>query len=80
MLKEELAWFEQAIDKSLGTRLAKDDIEESGTVVSLDMGIAKIRGLRAVKNQELVEFSGKVMGMVYDLNPNDVGVILLGGF
>ncbi len=80
MLKEELHVFNQSVDRALEKSLRANDIDESGTLISLDRGIALIKGLSSVKNQELVEFPGNIMGMAYNLDPSSVGVILLGPF
>lgn len=80
MLKKQLSNFEESLDKALETPLGEHDVEESGTVVSLDRGIAIIKGLSAAQNQELVRFPGDVMGMAYNLDPDSIGVILLGSY
>lgn len=80
MLRKQLMQVEEAVEKSLETPLSEKTIEETGTVIALDRGIAAVKGLKAVKNQELVQFPGNVMGMVYNLDPDYVGVILLGAF
>ncbi|WP_091231169.1 F0F1 ATP synthase subunit alpha [Anaerobium acetethylicum] len=80
MLKEQLSLFDEAIELTVAEPLEAHDLEEIGTVIALDRGIAMVRGLSAVKNQELVQFPGGVMGMVYNLDPHYVGIILLGGF
>ncbi|PTQ85805.1 F-type H+-transporting ATPase subunit alpha [Trichococcus patagoniensis] len=80
MLENLLIQFEKLLEEALECPLGNEDIEESGVVVSLDRGIAIVNGLSGVKNQELVRFPGDVMGMVYNLDPDDIGVILLGGY
>jgi F-type H+-transporting ATPase subunit alpha len=80
MLKEQFSLLEDAIDIFKQDTLGKADIEESGTIISIDSGIAVIKGLKSVKNQELIEFPGNVMGMAYNLDPHSVGVILLGEY
>lgn len=80
MLKEQLSFLEKAIDAALEQELGQNDIEESGTVLFIDSGIASIKGLKDVKNQELIEFSRNTRGMAFNLDPNNVGVILLGEY
>ena len=80
MLRKQLLPFGESVDEALKEPLDANDLEESGTVISLDRGIAIVKGLKAVKNQELIQFPGNVKGMVYDLNPDAIGVILLGSF
>jgi F-type H+-transporting ATPase subunit alpha len=51
---------------------------EVGTVKYIGQGIARLEGLPAVKSEELVRFPGNVLGMVFNVDPSEVGVILLG--
>ncbi len=80
MLREQLSFLEKAVDQALEKEIKEKDIEESGTVLSIDSGIAVVKGLKDVKNQELVRFPGDTMGMVFNLDPGAIGVILLGDF
>lgn len=49
-----------------------------GTVIQVGDGIARIYGLQDVMASELVEFPNGVMGMVLNLEEDNVGVIILG--
>ena len=80
MLKQQLSLLENAVDGLLNQALGEEDIEESGTVISIDNGIAVVKGLKAVKNQELIEFPGSVMGMAFNLDHRSIGVIMLGEY
>ncbi|MDZ7834440.1 MAG: hypothetical protein U5K84_02970 [Alkalibacterium sp.] len=80
MLENQFKVLEEAIDKALAKDFDQINIEESGTIVSIDSGIAKVKGLRKVKNEELIAFPNGTMGLAFNLDPNDVGVILLGEF
>jgi F-type H+-transporting ATPase subunit alpha len=51
--------------------------EEIGTVTYLGSAIARVEGLPSVQSEELVEFPGNKLGMAFNLDPNEVGVILL---
>jgi F-type H+-transporting ATPase subunit alpha len=51
---------------------------EVGTVNYIGLGIARLEGLPGVKSEELVRFTGDVLGMVFNVDPSEVGVILLG--
>jgi len=51
---------------------------EVGRVVSVGSGIARIRGLPGVQAEELVELHGGLLGLAYNLDPEEVGVVLLG--
>jgi F-type H+-transporting ATPase subunit alpha len=50
---------------------------EIGIVTSLSTGIAIISGLPNVGNEELVSFSGNRLGMAFNVDEEEVGVILL---
>jgi len=67
ILKKELAGYEQ-----------KADVYDAGTVVQVGDGIARVYGLEKVMAGELVEFPNNVMGMVLNLEEDNVGVILFG--
>ncbi|MBE0411558.1 MAG: F0F1 ATP synthase subunit alpha, partial [Anaerolineales bacterium] len=54
------------------------EAEEIGIVKSVGRGIARIDGLFNVQAEELVRFSGGLMGMAFNLDPDELGVILLG--
>jgi len=52
--------------------------EETGTVLEVGDGIARIYGLRNVQSNELVEFKSGIKGIVLNLEEDNVGVVLLG--
>lgn len=52
-------------------------VEETGRVLSVSEGIARVSGLPGVGYQELVQFPGNILGMALNLEPNEVGVVLL---
>jgi F-type H+-transporting ATPase subunit alpha len=51
--------------------------EETGVVVSIGDGIARIYGLDNVMYNELLEFPGKIFGIALNLEEDNVGSILL---
>jgi len=51
---------------------------QTGHVAYVGGGIARIRGLPEVTSEELVEFPGGLLGMAVNLEPDEVGVLLLG--
>lgn len=80
MLENQFAFLDRSIDKSLKKDLKEKDVEESGTIISIDSGIAKVKGLKKVKNEELIEFPNGTMGLAFNLDPEEIGVILLGEY
>lgn len=53
---------------------------EVGTVSSLATGIARVSGLPNVAFEELVMFPGDVYGIAFNIDENEVGVVLLGDY
>ena len=67
ILKQQLLGFEKEID-----------IYETGTVLYVGDGIARVHGLANVQATELVEFHNGVMGMALNLEEDNVGCVLFG--
>ena len=53
---------------------------EVGTVTSVSTGIARVSGLPGVGFEELLEFPGGVFGIAFNLDEEDIGVVLLGEY
>ena len=56
----------------------KVELSETGVVLSVGDGIARIYGLEKVMAMELVEFSGGVLGLVLNLEEDNVGIAIMG--
>jgi len=54
------------------------ELEEVGTVLQVGDGIARIYGLNSVQANEMIEFDSGVMGIVLNLEEDNVGAVLLG--
>ncbi|HQK37976.1 MAG TPA: F0F1 ATP synthase subunit alpha, partial [Bacteroidales bacterium] len=54
------------------------ELEEVGTVLQVGDGIARIYGLRNVQSNELIEFENGMMGVVLNLEEDNVGAVLFG--
>ena len=54
------------------------ELKETGRVISVGDGIARVYGLENAMSGELLEFPGGLTGMVLNLEEDNVGVILLG--
>lgn len=63
-------------------RAANDgiDVFQTGEVVRVSDGICRVSGLSDVMAGELLVFQDGLRGMVMDLEPGNVGVVLLGSF
>src|SRR3989449_3047175 len=69
VLREEIENYEGAID-----------VSETGSVISVGDGIARIYGLEKVMSGELIEFPHNVAGIAMNLEEDQVGVVLLGEY
>lgn len=56
----------------------KLDMVDTGTVLEIGDGIARIHGLDGCMAGELIEFPGEVFGMALNLEEDNVGCVLLG--
>ena len=54
------------------------ELEEVGTVLQIGDGIARIHGLTKVRSNEMIEFESGVIGIVLNLEEDNVGAVLLG--
>jgi len=54
------------------------EVSETGTIISASDGIARIHGLDNAMAGELLEFPGNTMGMVLNLEQDNVGAAILG--
>jgi len=54
------------------------EVSETGTIISVGDGIARIHGLDKAMAGELLEFPGGTMGMVLNLEADNVGAAILG--
>jgi len=64
-------------EKILGHK-ASQDLEETGRVLSIGDGIARVYGLKNCQAEEMVEFSSGLKGMALNLEPDNVGVVVFG--
>jgi F-type H+-transporting ATPase subunit alpha len=67
IIKQQIASYDKAVE-----------VTETGTVLAVGDGIARIYGLDAAMSGELVEFPGGIMGMVLNLEEDNVGVTIFG--
>src|SRR5579862_854206 len=67
LLRQEIENYEGAID-----------VSETGSVISVGDGIARIHGLEKVMSGELIEFPHGVAGIAMNLEEDQVGAVLLG--
>jgi len=68
----------QIISKQIKDYEKKLDISETGSVLSVGDGIARVYGVQNAMAMELLEFPGGILGMVLNLEADNVGVAVLG--
>ncbi|KAI9229466.1 MAG: P-loop containing nucleoside triphosphate hydrolase protein [Piptocephalis tieghemiana] len=54
------------------------DVHETGRVLSVGDGIARVYGLKNVQAEEMVEFSSGIQGMALNLEADNVGIVIFG--
>ena len=69
LLREEIDNYDRAVN-----------VAETGSVISVGDGIARIYGLENVMAGELIEFAGGVSGIALNLEEDQVGGVLLGDY
>jgi F-type H+/Na+-transporting ATPase subunit alpha len=68
----------QIIKKQIASYEKTVEVQETGTVLTVGDGIARLYGLGGAMAGELVEFPGGLMGMVLNLEEDNVGVAIFG--
>ncbi len=68
----------QIIEGQIKNYEKRVEMSETGVVLSVGDGIARVYGVENVMAMELLEFPGGVMGMVLNLEEDSVGCALLG--
>ena len=68
----------EIIKRQLQGYEAEIDLKETGRVIEVGDGIARIYGLENALAGELLEFPGEVYGLVLNLEADNVGAVLLG--
>jgi F-type H+/Na+-transporting ATPase subunit alpha len=66
-----------AFDRVLKDYQAELDVREIGIVESIGAGVAQVSGLPGAQFEELLRFPGGLLGMAYNLDPDEIGVILM---
>jgi F-type H+-transporting ATPase subunit alpha len=78
MIKVRPEEITQLIKKQLADFESKVEVSETGSVIAVGDGVAKIHGLNNAMAGELVQFSDGTTGMVLNLESEVVGVAVLG--
>ncbi|MBN8548546.1 MAG: F0F1 ATP synthase subunit alpha [Deltaproteobacteria bacterium] len=57
---------------------ASQELSETGSVISVGDGIARVHGLGNVASGELVEFPNNIAGIAWNLEEDNVGIVIMG--
>ena len=68
----------QILKQQIKNYESRVQVSETGTILSVGDGIARIYGLEGAMAGELLEFDGGVMGMALNLEEDNVGAAILG--
>ena len=55
-------------------------LREVGIITKVSTGIATVTGIPGVGSEELINFSGDVSGIAFNVNETEIGVVLLGDY
>jgi len=69
IIEQKISGFEREID-----------LQETGTVISVGDGIARIYGLENAVSGELIEFPRNITGMVLNLEEDNIGAVIFGDY
>jgi F-type H+/Na+-transporting ATPase subunit alpha len=68
----------QIIKKQIASYEKTVEVTETGTILTVGDGIARVYGLQGAMASELVELPGDLLGMVLNLEEDNVGVAIFG--
>lgn len=77
-LKQSLLQATGRIDDVLQNDSFALQAREVGRVMQVSTGVVRVKGLPGTKAMELLRFENGVMGIAFNLDPNEIGVVLLG--
>jgi F-type H+-transporting ATPase subunit alpha len=78
MLDEFLNDTVRSIHQAIENVAPELNLQESGTVMHIGGGIARAKGLSSITSEELVRFPDGVLGVAINLEPDEIGIMLLG--
>lgn len=78
MLNDALTVTAAALARVLEQRQPDLSLVETGTVMHVGHGVALVEGLPGARALELIEFQGGLFGLAFNLDPDQIGVVLLG--
>jgi F-type H+-transporting ATPase subunit alpha len=76
-LRGTLSQTSQILERVVEDYWLEPSVQEVGTVTYVGPGVIRVAGLSNVKSEELLRFTGGRMGMAFNVDQTEIGVILL---
>jgi F-type H+-transporting ATPase subunit alpha len=70
----------QAFEQGLADYVPELSLQSVGRLSYLGKGIARVIGMNEVRSEELLAFPGDTLGMAFNINTREIGVIMLGDY
>merc|ERR1712004_466386 len=66
------------LEERIAGEASQIDLQETGQVLAIGDGIARVHGLKNIQAEEMVEFDSGIKGMALNLEPDNVGIVVFG--
>jgi len=76
--KQGAAELASLLEQRISGEKSQIDLQETGQVLAIGDGIARVHGLKNCQAEEMVEFDSGVKGMALNLEPDNVGIVVFG--
>lgn len=67
----------QGLTRTLEEQRAEISLYEVGEVLRIGEGVAVVRGLPGAQSEEVLRFTGNRLGIAFNLEPGEIGVVML---
>merc|ERR1739848_785255 len=76
--KQGAAELASLLEQRISGEKTQIDLQETGQVLAIGDGIARVHGLKNIQSEEMVEFDSGIKGMSLNLEPDNVGIVVFG--
>jgi F-type H+-transporting ATPase subunit alpha len=76
--KQGAAELAHLLEERIAGEAGQIDLQETGQVLAIGDGIARVHGLKNIQAEEMVEFDSGIKGMALNLEPDNVGIVVFG--
>merc|ERR1739848_921050 len=76
--KQGAAELANLLEQRISGEKTQIDLQETGQVLAIGDGIARVHGLKNIQAEEMVEFDSGIKGMALNLEPDNVGIVVFG--